>query len=255
VLGPAVSLPSLQLVYDGKTVDLTGPTGSSRLVFPCDDCAANGIDAEVKPAVLREFVLAARDGGTALGVSFVISSADRTALLDFVDQLRLGIEPGDECASPDRAGAAVCFMSHPAYCEDAQYANSGACFLARARYCAGDRNANDGACFASHPSYCALERYADTGACFLGGAAHCDSERTKSSAACFASKPACCSSSNCAEAPACSGARPAYCAIPPYASSRACSGHGKPDRPQIIDAARQLGSPIDVARLLHRLMN
>jgi len=96
VVGPAVADLSLRLTIDGKTFDLTGPEGSSRLLFPvpsCQECSANGVDAELKPSVLRALASAASAGGTALGVPFVISSSDRKALQAYVEQLGLAREP------------------------------------------------------------------------------------------------------------------------------------------------------------------
>jgi hypothetical protein len=91
VVGPAVADLSFRLTYDGKTADLTGPQGDSRLLFPplCDTCSANGVDAEIKIDVLREYSAAANPGGSALGVPFVLSATDRSALRAFVAQLRL----------------------------------------------------------------------------------------------------------------------------------------------------------------------
>jgi hypothetical protein len=92
VVGPAVADLSFRLAFDGTTVDLTGPEGNSRLLFPaptCQDRGANGVDAELKPNVLRAPAAASRTGGTAMGVRFEISAADRKVLQTFVQQLGL----------------------------------------------------------------------------------------------------------------------------------------------------------------------
>ena len=92
VVGPAVADLSFRLTFDGRTVDLTGPDGSSRLLFPapgCEDCSANGVDAEMKPNVLRALAAASNAAGTAMGVPFEISTADRKLLQAFVQQLGL----------------------------------------------------------------------------------------------------------------------------------------------------------------------
>jgi hypothetical protein len=86
VVGQAFADLSFRLTYEGKTVDLTGPQGNSRLLFPpaCDNCGANGVDAEIGVDVMREYAAATNPGGSALGVPFVLSTADRSALKAFV---------------------------------------------------------------------------------------------------------------------------------------------------------------------------
>ena len=86
VVGPAVADLSFRLTYDGRTVDLTGPQGNSRLLW-ASPVYANGVDAEIKIDVLRDFAAAASPGGVALGIPFVLSAGDRTALRTFVAQL------------------------------------------------------------------------------------------------------------------------------------------------------------------------
>ena len=92
VVGPAVADLSFRLIYEGKTADLTGPQGNSRLLFPapaCDTCSANGVDAEIRPDIMREYAAAVSPGGSALGIPFVLSAADRNALRAFVAGLGL----------------------------------------------------------------------------------------------------------------------------------------------------------------------
>jgi hypothetical protein len=92
VVGPAVADLSFRLTYEGETADLTGPQGNSRLLFPapaCDGCSANGVDAEIRPDVMRDYAAANSPGGSALGIPFVISTADRGALKAFVAGLGL----------------------------------------------------------------------------------------------------------------------------------------------------------------------
>ena len=88
VVGPTIDL-LFRLTYDGKTADLTGPQGNSRYLWPgaCGDCNPNGVDAEVKIDVLRDYAAAVSPGGVALGIPFVLSEPDRSALRTFVARL------------------------------------------------------------------------------------------------------------------------------------------------------------------------
>ena len=83
---------SLRVTINGKTTDLTGPDGSSFLLYPpCSEgCSANGVAADLKPELLRAMVDAAQLGIVAFGSTFQLSSEDRAALGEFAKQIGLG---------------------------------------------------------------------------------------------------------------------------------------------------------------------
>jgi hypothetical protein len=75
---------SLRIVTDGEVADLTGPQGSSFLLFPCaEGCAANGVVAELKDEVLRAMVGASRVEIAAFGQALRLSPLDQAALGEF----------------------------------------------------------------------------------------------------------------------------------------------------------------------------
>jgi hypothetical protein len=80
------------VTINGKTTDLTGPDGSSFLLYPpCNEgCSANGVAADLKPELLRAMVDAAQLGIVAFGSIFQLSSEDRAALGEFAKQIGLG---------------------------------------------------------------------------------------------------------------------------------------------------------------------
>jgi hypothetical protein len=82
---------SLRVTIDGKTTDLTGPDGTSSLLYPpCDGgCSANGVVADVKPEFLRAMVDAANVDIVAFGSTFRLSAQDRAALGEFAKQAGL----------------------------------------------------------------------------------------------------------------------------------------------------------------------
>jgi len=87
---------SLQLVIDGKTLDLTGP-GSRYRNLPClvysEDCAPYAVEAELEPSILRSLITAHAVRGQALGFPIELKAADQKALSDFAT--RVGVS-GDE---------------------------------------------------------------------------------------------------------------------------------------------------------------
>jgi hypothetical protein len=74
---------ALQLVIDGKTIDLTGPGGSHRNL-PCavasEECAPNGVEADLEPSLLRALAGARSVGGRALGFAFKLVPADQDSV-------------------------------------------------------------------------------------------------------------------------------------------------------------------------------
>ena len=83
---------SLRVTIDGKTTDLTGPDGTSFLLYPpcVEGCSANGVVADLKPELLRSILVAAEVDIVALGSTFQLSSEDRAALGEFAKQIGLG---------------------------------------------------------------------------------------------------------------------------------------------------------------------
>jgi hypothetical protein len=86
---------SLRLVIDGATVDLTG-AGTRYRNIPCliatDDCAPNGVEADLEPAVLRSLITARAVQGQALGFPIELTHADQVVLADFVARIGLPVE-------------------------------------------------------------------------------------------------------------------------------------------------------------------
>lgn len=85
---------SLRFVLDGYTFDLTSP-GSRYTLLPCgigsDDCAPNGVEAELHPTLLRALIAARSVDGEALGLPIQLAAADQRALADFAT--RVGLPP------------------------------------------------------------------------------------------------------------------------------------------------------------------
>jgi hypothetical protein len=83
---------SLRVTIDGKTTDLTGPDGTSFLLYPpcVEGCSANGVVADLKPELLRSILVAAKVDIVALGSTFQLSPEDRAALGEFAKQIGLG---------------------------------------------------------------------------------------------------------------------------------------------------------------------
>jgi hypothetical protein len=86
---------SLRLVIDGATVELTGP-GSRYRNVPCliatDDCAPNGVEADLAPAVLRSLITARAVEGQTLGLPIKLTHADQIVLADFAARIGLPAE-------------------------------------------------------------------------------------------------------------------------------------------------------------------
>ncbi len=88
--GGATSDFSLRVVIDGKTTDLTGPDGTSFLLYPpCGEewCSPNGVAAELKAELLCSMADTAHVQILAFGSAFPLSSEDRAALAELVKQI------------------------------------------------------------------------------------------------------------------------------------------------------------------------
>jgi hypothetical protein len=83
---------SLQLVIDGKMIDLTGPNGRYR-TLPCVgasmDCTPNAVEAELEASTLRAVVTARSAGAKALGFPIKLVTADQLAVSDFLAKVGL----------------------------------------------------------------------------------------------------------------------------------------------------------------------
>jgi len=83
---------SLQLVIDGKTIDLTGPTSRYRNL-PClvasADCTPNAVEAELQASILQSLVAARFVGARVLGFPVVLVTADQLAVRDFAARVGL----------------------------------------------------------------------------------------------------------------------------------------------------------------------
>lgn len=83
---------SLRLVIDGTPIDLTSQGGRYRNI-PClittEDCAPNGIEADLEPGVLASLIAARSVHGQALGFPFELAQADTEALGEFASRIGL----------------------------------------------------------------------------------------------------------------------------------------------------------------------
>jgi hypothetical protein len=86
---------SLRLAIDKATVDLTGP-GSRYRNIPClittEDCAPNGVEADLEPAALRSLITARTVQGQALGLPIKLTHEDQAVLADFAARIGLPVE-------------------------------------------------------------------------------------------------------------------------------------------------------------------
>jgi hypothetical protein len=93
---------ALQLVVDGKTIELTGPNGRYRNL-PCvvasEGCTPNAVEAEVDPSVVRAVAAAKSVGGIVLGFPVKLVPADHDAVREFAG--KAGLAP-DRGAAPHR---------------------------------------------------------------------------------------------------------------------------------------------------------
>ena len=83
---------SLRLVIDGTSIDLTAP-GSRYRNIPClittEDCAPNGVEADLEPSVLASLIAARSVQGQALGFPFELAKADTEVLGEFAARIGL----------------------------------------------------------------------------------------------------------------------------------------------------------------------
>jgi len=84
-----IGLPTLRLVIDGRTVDLTGSGTRYWYLFPCSECAANGVEVELAPSILRSLITARSVTGEALGFPTKLTAEDQRALAQF--EARIGL--------------------------------------------------------------------------------------------------------------------------------------------------------------------
>jgi len=82
-------LPTLRLVIDGSTVDLTGSGARYRYVYTCNHCSANGVEVELAPSILRSLITARSVTGEALGFPIKLTAEDQQALGQF--EARIGL--------------------------------------------------------------------------------------------------------------------------------------------------------------------
>ena len=84
----------MRLAIDGATVDLTAP-GSRYRNIPCligtDDCAPNGVEADLQPAILQSLIKAQSVQGHALGFPIKLTPSDQAVLADFAARIGLGM--------------------------------------------------------------------------------------------------------------------------------------------------------------------
>ncbi len=92
-LGGHTSDLSLRVTIDGKATDLTGPEGTSSLIYPpCgpdERCGSIGVVADPKPELLSSMVISANVEIAAFGSTFQLSSQDRAALGEFAKEVGL----------------------------------------------------------------------------------------------------------------------------------------------------------------------
>lgn len=79
---------TLRFAFGGETLDLTGPGARYRYLYPMcspeDQCAANGVEAEIGFPELRAIAAARSVRGEALGLPIALTAADRDALAKFL---------------------------------------------------------------------------------------------------------------------------------------------------------------------------
>ena len=103
---------SLQLVIDGETFDLTGPSARYRnlpCLVPSDDCTPNAVEADLEPSILRSLAKARMVGGQALGFPIKLVAADQVAVEVFLARTSLAEQVQESTVRPGgglRAAAA-----------------------------------------------------------------------------------------------------------------------------------------------------
>ena len=85
-----VSQLTLRLEIDDRTVDLTGPAAKFRYLYPCppgDGCAANAVEADLEPPLLRLMASARILKGEALGFRIRLTAEDQRSLAEFAARI------------------------------------------------------------------------------------------------------------------------------------------------------------------------
>ena len=69
------------------------PDASCFLLYACEGGSANGVGVKLEPSLLEALASGKNAQGTALGYPIVLSPADRSALVEFMD--RVGTSGGE----------------------------------------------------------------------------------------------------------------------------------------------------------------
>ena len=89
--------PMLRFSVDGKALDLTADPSRFRYLYPvCSDasgCSANGVEAELDPALLGSMLIARSVTGEGLGFPFRLTAGEQKLLSEFAGRAGLGPEP------------------------------------------------------------------------------------------------------------------------------------------------------------------
>ena len=92
-----IRTPMLRFDVDGKSLDLTSDGARFRYLYPVclgeGACSANGVEAELEPAVLRWMLGARGLSGEGLGFTFRLTAEDQRLLAEFADAVGLRREP------------------------------------------------------------------------------------------------------------------------------------------------------------------
>ncbi len=81
--------PTLRLVIDGNTIDLTGQDRKFRYL---GSPAVTGVDVEIEPALLESLMTVTTIQGQALGFPIKLSKPDQLALAEFAKRIGLSAE-------------------------------------------------------------------------------------------------------------------------------------------------------------------
>jgi hypothetical protein len=92
-----IRTPMLRFDVDGKSLGLTSDGARFRYLYPVcgveGGCSANGVEAELEPALLASMIEARSLTGEGLGFTFRLTAKDQRLLAEFADAVRLGPEP------------------------------------------------------------------------------------------------------------------------------------------------------------------